>query len=265
MIVPNEERSLTARSVIASTLLGVSPPELPTRSLVITAELLGIATGTARVALSRMVAAGELEPVGDSYRLIGPTLLARQARQMRSRAGSVGSWDGTWRTFVVVGEARPAPERAELRSAMAALRTAELREGVWLRPDNLGSDSTRSPGAIIDRQCLTFTATPDSPTDLASRLWDLASWSTHARDLRREMAKLIRPLQLGDPSALAPGFVLSAAVLRQFQADPLLPVELLPARWPGADLRMRYEVFDTAFRATLADWQRARNAATVSS
>ena len=36
-------RRLTARSAIASTLLGVSPPELPTRSLVATVELLGIA------------------------------------------------------------------------------------------------------------------------------------------------------------------------------------------------------------------------------
>ncbi|MEO6628585.1 MAG: PaaX family transcriptional regulator C-terminal domain-containing protein [Aquihabitans sp.] len=263
MSVPGQHRSLTARSVIASTLLGVSPPELSTRSLVVTAELLGIATGTARVALSRMVAAGELEPVGDSYRLVGPNLLARQTRQVRSRDGSVGTWDGTWRTFVVVGDARPAAERSELRAAMAMLRTAELREGVWLRPDNLASHPTRGPETIVDRQCLTFAATPDSPTDLAARLWDLGAWSTKARDLRREMAKLNGPLQLGDPSALAPGFVLSAAVLRHFQADPLLPAELLPARWPGADLRVRYEAFDTAFRATLADWQRAHSAATA--
>ena len=36
------------------------------------------------------------------------------------------------------------------------------------------------------------------------------------------------------PDELAPGFELSAAVLRHLQADPLLPAELLPAglaRW----------------------------------
>ena len=40
-------RRLTARSVVASTLLGSDPPELPTRSLVGTAALFGIAPGTA--------------------------------------------------------------------------------------------------------------------------------------------------------------------------------------------------------------------------
>ena len=36
------------------------------------------------------------------------------------------------------------------------------------------------------------------------------------------------------PEALAPGFELSAAVLRHLQADPLLPAELLPARVAGS-------------------------------
>ena len=84
-------RRLTARSVLVSTLLGVSPPELPTRSLIGTAELLGVAAGTARVALSRMVAAGEAEATDGGYRLTSPTLLARQARQSLSRSGDLSS------------------------------------------------------------------------------------------------------------------------------------------------------------------------------
>ena len=56
---------LTARSVLASTLLGLDPPELRTAALVAGAELLGVSPGTARVAISRMVTAGELEPTAD--------------------------------------------------------------------------------------------------------------------------------------------------------------------------------------------------------
>ena len=50
---------------------------------------------------------------------------------------------------------------------------------------------------------------------------------------------------------LAPGFELSAAVLRHLQADPLLPAELLPADWPGALLRSTYDGWDARYRATL--------------
>ena len=79
------ERPLTARSLVASTLLGTQPPVLPGRVLVRLAELFGIAEGTTRVALSRMVAAGELEVDDGRYRLVGPALLARQATQEHGR------------------------------------------------------------------------------------------------------------------------------------------------------------------------------------
>jgi phenylacetic acid degradation operon negative regulatory protein len=57
--------------------------------------------------------------------------------------------------------------------------------------------------------------------------------------------------------ALAPGFELSAAVLRHLQGDPLLPEELLPAGWPGARLRADYDRWDVRYRTTLRDWSRA--------
>jgi phenylacetic acid degradation operon negative regulatory protein len=64
------------------------------------------------------------------------------------------------------------------------------------------------------------------------------------------------PLDAGDTSALAPGFVLSAAVLRHLAADPLLPAALLPAGWPGPELRGVYDAWDRAYRDLLASWHR---------
>ena len=55
---------------------------------------------------------------------------------------------------------------------------------------------------------------------------------------------------------MAPGFELSAAVLRHLQADPLLPAELLSADWPGAPLRATYDQWDARYRTTLRDWSR---------
>ncbi len=156
-------RRLTARSAVASTLLGVRPPELPTRSIVATVELLGIAPGTARVAMSRMVAAGELEATSAGYRLVGRSLLARGSRQDLSRAGAPEPWSGRWRLAVAPGEARPAAERSELRAALVALRHGELREGVWLRPDNLPAEVLPDAEASVAARCTTFLTEPDHP------------------------------------------------------------------------------------------------------
>src|SRR3954451_21504623 len=86
--------SLTARSVIASTLLGTDPPRLPGRALVQVAELFGISEGTTRTALSRMVASGELATDAGAYELTGPRLLERQARQAASRRAARHRWHG---------------------------------------------------------------------------------------------------------------------------------------------------------------------------
>jgi phenylacetic acid degradation operon negative regulatory protein len=250
----NAEGRLTARSVVASTLLGTSPPRLPARVLVRAAELFGISEGTTRVALSRMASTGELEAVDGSYELAG-RLLARQSRQLASRAAKTSAWDGGWIAAVVTVDRRSAADRSAWRSAMGTRRLAELREGVWMRPDNVGPVEPL-PRDLGDHCTWLRDARSEDDRALAASLWDLTGWAARAADLRRDIKPLLRPLDRHDTSALAPGFVVSAAVLRHFQADPLLPSELLPARWPGAALREEYDRFDAAYRAVLREWFR---------
>jgi len=250
---------LSARSVVASTLLGCHPPRLPAQALVRMGELFGIVEGTLRVALSRMVAAGELEAGDNSYCLTGGHLLRRQARQEEGWHPTLREWDGTWMMVVVVRGGRSAPERVELRAAMAALRLGELREGIWLRPDNL--DPGRLPAArvVVDAQCRWFGTRPsgeDHGRHLAAELWDLSGWAKSAERLRRQMDQIVSRLEAGDHAALAPASLVSAAVVRHFVADPLLPAELLPTSWPADAMRAEYGRFEKALRRLLQAWIR---------
>jgi phenylacetic acid degradation operon negative regulatory protein len=239
-------RRLTARSVLASTLLGADPPELPVAHLVQLSSLFGINENRARVALSRMVASGEVTTDGAGrYRLSGH-LLERQRRQGASRAGRTRRWRGDWQVVVVTTTGSTPEVRTYRRTALAFARLAELREGVWLRPDNLDGAIPEDLGPDI----VTLSARPDHPDQLVTRLWDTAGWAERARGLFDQLTA--RPPR--DWTDLAPGFVLSASVLRHFQADPLLPPELLAADWPGQDLRALYDDWDTRYRQVLAHW-----------
>lgn len=241
---PLSLRPLTARSVVLSTLLGHHPPALPARALVRVGELFGTAEGTIRTALTRMVAAGDLEQRDGTYRLT-ERLLARQARQDDSRAPRTRPWDGTWEIAVVVPDRRTAPDRAALRQAMAVLRLAELREGCWLRPANL----LRARPAVVTEQCTVLTGAPEGdPAELAAGLWDLAGWARRARALEAALDALP-----GRPGDLAERFTVSAAVLRHLLDDPVLPAPLLPADWPGDRLRHRYAAWDRDFRGLLLE------------
>ena len=84
-----------------------------------------------------------------------------------------------------------------------------------------------------------------------------AGWAATARRLRAEVAPLSERLVDHDAEALGPSFPLAAEVLRHLQADPLLPAELLPPDWPGAELRGAQHAFDAAFKATLTAWLRS--------
>lgn len=250
-------RPLTARSVLLSLLLGNTPPRAPVSRLVRTAALFGIAGGTVRTALSRMASVGEVTTNGDGwYELTSPRLLRRQRRQIASRRAEIQPWtDGGWvQAVVVAGGRRPASERSRVRDELTRARLAELREGVWLRPDNLG----RSPE--VEGELQWFRTRPDDdPATLAATLWDLDAWATRANDLIAMMDRSITPLAADDHRWLAEGFMTSAAVLRHFQADPLLPTELRPADWPGDALRRHYDEFDTTYRSCLATWFRAED------
>lgn len=232
-------RPLSARSLVLSLLLGAHPPELSARDLVRAVEVFGISEATLRVALSRMVGAGDLHRTDSGYRL-SARLLERQRRQDESVEPETRPWRDEWDIVVITAIGRSPADRAELRGELSGLRLAELREGVWLRPANL---SRRWPSRLSDTTTH-FIGQPDdhNAAALARRLWDLDRWAAEGRDLVTQFATATQS---------AARIAAAAAIVRHLLADPVLPAALLPTDWPGPELRGAYrsyqaELIDTA-------------------
>lgn len=230
-------RPLSARSVVASVLLGTHPPRLSAAALVELCGRFGITGGTTRVALSRMVSAGELAAEDGSYRLIGEGLLSRQRAQDDALDPPAQSWTGNWHVAVVVSPGRAAAERVELRRAFADARFAQWREGVWLRPANLARGVTLPADAPVRW----LDAEPeDDPAALAGELWDLGGWAARGEALLTAGPEEPGDLVAAEPEWAAAVFAAAAATLRHLRTDPLLPEALLPPGWPANRLRSRY-------------------------
>lgn len=238
---------LTARSVAISALLGYHPPALPVSELVRVGGLFGIAERATRVALTRMAAEGDVVTENGVYRLT-ERLVRRQARQEESASPHTRSWDGSWQMAVVTAAARQLPDRVALRREMHGLRLAELREGVWLRPDNL----LRRLGGTVSTQCTVFACRHPDGKAMAAALWDLPGWAAEAKRLTANFDGI----EPDGPTSLAAGFMLVAEVLRHLQIDPCLPAELLPADWPGDELRRRHTAFRDTYALRLRDYAR---------
>ncbi len=247
-------RPLGARSVIASTLLGSEAGGLRVERLVSAGALFGIAEGAIRTALWRMVTAGELVADEGNYQLAG-SLLARRRRMGASSVARRRGWDGTWEILVVDAERRSAIARQELRSAATALHLAELRDGVWMRPDNLDPQRLPDEQATVNAQCLRFTGASGSAA-LAARLFEPTAWAVRAVSLIDALDRAALPPGDLGPGDLVAGFRLSIAVVRHLDRDPLLPSELLPADWPGDELRRCYLTYQGDYAQRFMAWLR---------
>lgn len=223
--------NMTARSVVLSVLLGAHPAWASASELIRLTADFGIKETTLRVALTRMVGAGDLIRSADGYRL-SDRLLARQRRQDDAMRPRTRRWRGEWTTVVVTSVGTDARTRGALRNAMHEKRFGELREGVWMRPDNLDVEL----GPDVTSRVRILTARDDTPEQLAGQLWDLAGWAKTGHRLLTEMTA----------APDVPGrFVVAAAMVRHLLTDPMLPAELLPADWPGTRLREAYHDFAT--------------------
>jgi phenylacetic acid degradation operon negative regulatory protein len=227
--VPQSLAKMPARSVVLSVLLGAHPAWATSAELLQLTSDFGIREQTLRVALTRMVAAGDLVRSDDGYRL-SDRLLNRQRRQDDALYPRTCDWDGSWITLVITAVGMDARARAALRNTLQIKRFGELREGVWLRPRNLDDEL---PAEVAERVRVLH-ARDDDPAELTRRLWDLPEWALTGHRLLDDMAA----------ARDVPGrFRAAAAIVRHLLTDPVLPEDLLPAHWPGAELRKAYADF----------------------
>ena len=227
--MPKTLGRMTARSVVLSVLLGAHPAWATTAELLDLTADFGLKESTVRVALTRLVGTGDLVRSADGYRL-SDRLLARQRRQDDAMRPQLKPWVGTWTTLVITSVGVDPRTRAGLRTALQQNRFGELREGVWLRPDNL---DVALPTEVT-RRVRVLHARDDDPAGLAKKLWDLTGWARTAKRLLQDMTRAA-----DTPTR----FVAAAGMVRHLLTDPVLPEELLPAAWPGAALRDSYFQF----------------------
>ena len=246
------DRPLTARSVIASLLLGRRPPRATASLLVRWCALFGISESAARVTLTRMARAGELRADDATYELAG-RVRERQSEQEFALAPDVRSWDGRWRFAIAPAGARAAAERVALRRALERMRLRPSRDGVWVRPDNLVLDV----GDVGEAAgCTWWRAVPDDAAQAAAlaELFSPVEFQARTRALLDALVHATARLPAQD--ALADAFVAGAAVAQHLRRDPLLPDELLPARWDAGALRDAYRAYLATFGPAVAAWTR---------
>jgi phenylacetic acid degradation operon negative regulatory protein len=205
--------------------------------LVTMMEPLGVSAPAVRTAISRMVKQGWLEPVrldeGPGY-----GLTARAQRRLAEAASRIyrtspPEWDGRWH-LVVIDKIAERTVRQRLRSGLAFLGYALLRDDTWISP----RASSELP-ALLDAervQSRRFFAVHDgSDSELTAAAWDVEGLDRAYARWLDEAGGLVGTV--GDRPGDREAFVARSRLVHEWRKflflDPGLPRQLLPTDWTG--------------------------------
>ncbi|MFV1992110.1 MAG: hypothetical protein ACC652_15365, partial [Acidimicrobiales bacterium] len=181
-----------------------------------------------RAVCDERIAIGE-----DDVATAGVRTVLRLRTHSRARAHSHPIWDGTW-VMVAFPDGVEHPDVPDhVRTLLKADRLGELRQGIWLRPDNLGTMDKLSQAATASQSYFPSTVRINRPRHMATMLWSLGDFARRSRILAETTESFCRQIA-NDPDSHAPqGWILMTALLTQIGLDPLLPPALFPRQWPG--------------------------------
>ena len=217
----------------------------PVAALVRLLAPLGITAPTVRTAVSRMAGQGWLEAVrladGAGYALT-PRAVRRldEAAERIYRLGAP-DWDGRWH-LIVVGRIRERARRDRLRAALGYLGYAPVDETTWVSPrPSIELEALLEAERVRAER---FTASYDGDArGLLARAWDLDGLAHAYQRWLASAAELIGEVGPDSPDEIV--FAARSRLVHEWRkflfADPGLPAELLPDKWPG---RQAAELFE---------------------
>lgn len=227
---------------------------IPSGALVELLGDFGVTEHAARAALSRIQRAGWVEGHKSgrrtAYRLSEEAAAAsgRRGRQILAFSAetpdSVPAWDRTWNLVSYSLSADRSEDRRRIRRRLRLQGYAPLQDALWLRP-----------WGRVDRVVEALAPWPDATVRVFSRAelaagasfdpvsaWGLDALAAHYAVLADRFEEAMARLG-GDPHPRE-GLVARTRTMEAWApmrwTDPRLPIELLPAPWPGWEARRAF-------------------------
>jgi phenylacetic acid degradation operon negative regulatory protein len=221
------------------------------------ANTLGMSDQQVRLCVKRLVTEGRFTHEGrgrkarlhatpDTVRALAPN--ADFLRHAFDQDAGLAPWDGVWHLAAFAVPESERTSRDLLRETLVHLGGAPLQGGLYVCANAWEPYVEEAAHRLGAHGGLTLLTSTDlrrgdtrEPVELARLLWPLQEIA----DRYHRLGRLVRPRldRLTGTAGLSPSELLTIAVelaaelTRAMEPDPLLPPELLPRPWPGAEAR----------------------------
>lgn len=233
-------------------------------TLIAALDALGVGESATRQALSRAIRAGWLHATRHGRRIRCELTPAARAHLVDSaddvyrRRRDPPPWDGRWCLLVTSVPESRRDLRHRLRTRLRWAGFGALGQGVWISP-RLEAEATAR--RVLDDLGLAGNALSvlggigalGTEYEVVGRAWDLVGLTRDYRDFLEEFP------DPSDPAATdVPAFAEHTAMVHRWREfalrDPVLPGELLPARWPGHQAAARFHARHAALGPAARAW-----------
>ncbi len=250
-------QSITPRTIVLNAVRVSSRRSITIRQLLKIGELFAFNANAVRVAVTRLVAEGQLENDERGRYRLGSAAAETQAHVESWRLGEarIRPWKGDWIAVVLAQK----PDRTTRRSSLRALSRLGLAEGLpglWIRPNNLRqplpATCERLRGLGLEEGAEVFVAS-DFGAALDERfrtqLWPVRTLARNYDVVERRLARSLSQLdQMPRETALVQTFLFGGEAIRVLATDPLLPEQMI-ATEPRAELTATMRRYDEVGRA----------------
>jgi phenylacetic acid degradation operon negative regulatory protein len=228
--------SPTPKRLVLSLLSSPDLREISAREYAQWGKLFDIDPTAMRVALGRLVKGGFLQSVARGRYVIGARgkVLSETARRWVSAEQRIGPWDGRWLVVHTAHLGRRDKTALSTRErALALVGFAALYPGLWCRPANYLETPAQTRSRLVElglesEAILLRGETLLSESLPLEELWPRNDLESRYRTLTTAMQESMQRGAGKDSDALArETFLLGEAVIRQVNADPLLPDSMI--------------------------------------
>jgi phenylacetic acid degradation operon negative regulatory protein len=201
-------------------------------------KALDVGDGVVRTAMSRLAADGWLERTrigrNSFYHLTAKGRATFRQATEHIYGGRAQPWNGRFE-LLLLGSARE--RESDARSRLATAGFGAAAPGLWLAPAGTPVPPAAAEAALrLDAGCDLATA-----RKLAARCWPLERTAGAYDRFLGVFAPLAAALRAKGPISELDAFAARILLVHEYRRivlrDPILPAELLPAGWPGAEAR----------------------------
>lgn len=227
----------TPKRLLLSLLSSPGFKEIDVIYLIEWGKIFNIDPSATRVAVGRLAKQGYISSVSRGRYTIGPNgeMMARTARHWIDTEDRIGPWSGKWNVAHTAHLGRS--NKTALRSRERAFRLngfASPLAGLWCRPSNFKESLLQTkqrltamglePQAVF-MNCDAFAGIE---TDELYQLWPIEITETEYLNVRQKMqASSAKLHSLDIIDAVRETFLVGESVIKQINADPLLPSEMI--------------------------------------